>query len=233
MAERTATCPTCGDTFHTGQRGPVASRCNACRSKPFERSVICAWCGDRFMQFGRGQPATACAECRQHCAIKGCDKKPQKATGLCAAHYRRSRIGTELNKPIRQYETGERLCKVEGCGHGRAAKSATYCGPHLREHTLDYHRLWRYGLTPEAYAALLAVQDGLCAICRTNDPKGARISLWNVDHDHSCCPGTKSCGECIRGLLCGPCNRAIGQFGDDPAVVEAAAAYLRRYKASA
>jgi hypothetical protein len=36
-----------------------------------------------------------------------------------------------------------------------------------------------------------------------------------VDHDHSCCPGTYTCGECVRGALCGDCNKAIGLLRDN------------------
>jgi hypothetical protein len=32
----------------------------------------------------------------------------------------------------------------------------------------------------------------------------------NVDHDHRCCPGERSCGKCVRGLLCRTCNRIEG-----------------------
>ena len=42
----------------------------------------------------------------------------------------------------------------------------------------------------------------------------------NVDHCHKT--------GLIRGLLCARCNKAIGWFGDDPALLEAAALYLRQ-----
>jgi hypothetical protein len=154
-----------------------------------------------------------------------------RATGLCNAHYKRASKGTDLTVPVRQWETGERKCKVEGCGETRITRSADYCPPHFQEHVYrQYSWAWRYGLTPEKFAEMLAAQNGRCKICGTDDPKGGNhTSAWTVDHGHACCPGPKSCGKCLRGLLCGPCNRGLGQFGDSLTVVESAAVYLRHY----
>jgi len=93
-----------------------------------------------------------------------------------------------------------------------------------------------YGITEQAYNDMVARQGNRCAICGTDDPTGGaslktRLS-WSIDHDHRCCPYTGgSCGKCVRGLLCAPCNLGIGQLGDDPARVSAALAYLVRYQA--
>lgn len=54
----------------------------------------------------------------------------------------------------------------------------------------------------------------------------ARLQNFVVDHDHTCCPGKRSCGRCVRGLLCNRCNRALGQFGDDIETLRRAVAYL-------
>ena len=80
----------------------------------------------------------------------------------------------------------------------------------------------KYGMTPEQYAELLAKQGGGCAICE-QPPVGRQL---DVDHDHSCCPGIRSCGACVRGLLCSPCNRAVGYFRDNPALLRQAITYL-------
>jgi hypothetical protein len=90
-------------------------------------------------------------------------------------------------------------------------------------------RLSRYGLTPEQYASLLAAQGGLCAICRTATP-GA-MGEWKIDHDHSCCPGRskKSCGDCVRELLCNNCNVGIGMLKDSPELLMSARDYLAAY----
>lgn len=68
--------------------------------------------------------------------------------------------------------------------------------------------LWtKYHITPERYLELLEAQEGVCAICKR--PPGER--RLHVDHDHSCCPAaSKSCGKCVRGLLCFSCNSKIG-----------------------
>lgn len=94
-----------------------------------------------------------------------------------------------------------------------------------RERNPYYHRERTYGLGFGGYPRLLAKQDGRCAICGTPHP-GGRGDTFHVDHDHSCCPGSKSCGRCVRGLLCKLCNMGLGRFRDDPALLRAAADYL-------
>ncbi len=60
-----------------------------------------------------------------------------------------------------------------------------------------------------------------CEVCGTHE------NLY-VDHDHTCCPGSRTCGECVRGILCRPCNMAEGQLNSDPERATALAEYLRR-----
>jgi hypothetical protein len=83
----------------------------------------------------------------------------------------------------------------------------------------------KYSLTREQYDALLDAQGGGCAICGTTQA-GNRGRMLNVDHDHACCAGHKSCGQCVRGLLCARCNVGLGAFQDNPDRMVAAAAYL-------
>lgn len=66
-------------------------------------------------------------------------------------------------------------------------------------------------MTLERYEEMLAEQGGGCAICR-RPPGRTRL---HVDHDHRCCPGKKSCGECVRGLLCWYCNRSLAVLEND------------------
>ena len=73
-----------------------------------------------------------------------------------------------------------------------------------------------FRLEPDQHAALLAGQDGICAICR--GPGGARGLA--VDHEHST-------GR-IRGLLCGACNSAIGLLKEEPEFFRRAILYLKK-----
>ncbi len=66
-----------------------------------------------------------------------------------------------------------------------------------------------YGITVEDYDRMLTEQGGVCDLCKKVE------DVFCVDHDHSCCPGNKSCGRCLRGLLCSDCNLALGKFGSD------------------
>ena len=85
----------------------------------------------------------------------------------------------------------------------------------------------RHGLTVEQYENILASQDYSCAICRSASPGGK--GNWHIDHDHSHCDGSYSCGECVRGLLCHSCNSALGSFEDDPRILLSAIEYLENW----
>jgi hypothetical protein len=57
---------------------------------------------------------------------------------------------------------------------------------------------------------------------------GDKPKVLMVDHDHSCCGGNKSCGACVRGVLCGSCNSGIGHAKDDPSRLRKMAGYLEK-----
>jgi hypothetical protein len=83
-----------------------------------------------------------------------------------------------------------------------------------------------YGITADQYDAMAAAQDNRCAICRTDTPGGK--GRWHVDHDHACCDSRRSCGGCIRGLLCLRCNSGLGFLRDDAGLLRAALTYLEK-----
>lgn len=90
-----------------------------------------------------------------------------------------------------------------------------------------------YGITIEDYEEVLEAQGGVCAICKkpetsTNAKTGLVYPLAQ-DHNHSCCPGKKTCGECRRGLLCTRCNNVLEVFERGNADPMAFLRYLETY----
>jgi hypothetical protein len=83
----------------------------------------------------------------------------------------------------------------------------------------------RNGITLEYYDKLFKKQHGKCAICKVHRSKFDRA--FAVDHDHNCCPGKKSCGKCIRGLLCFPCNTKLG-IVENKLFMRSATRYLKK-----
>ncbi|AEO94441.1 HNH endonuclease [Mycobacterium phage Kahlid] len=84
----------------------------------------------------------------------------------------------------------------------------------------------RYDLTRNDIARLLDQCDWKCPIC--GGDIGFETRALHVDHDHSCCSGNKSCGRCLRGVICGHCNKGLGYFRDNPQALRAAIHYLER-----
>jgi len=114
--------------------------------------------------------------------------------------------------------------RTKSCGCYKSRKGANH--PNFRHgltRTSEYQyrkRLQpRYGLSFEEYELLANLQGEVCAICG-REPKGRLV----VDHCHS--------SNRIRGLLCNPCNRAIGMLQDNEVVISKAASYVRRNEVS-
>jgi hypothetical protein len=67
----------------------------------------------------------------------------------------------------------------------------------------------RHNITKQRYEEMLDLHNKKCYSCKSN-------LATNIDHDHSCCSGSTSCGKCIRGILCSQCNTSLGLLKDDP-----------------
>ena len=93
-----------------------------------------------------------------------------------------------------------------------------------RRYHMGRHLLTTYGITMDDYATMVEAQGGGCAICQAPPREGRRLA---VDHDHACCAGPRSCGQCVRGLLCTTCNVWLG-FYENKDWVSKADEYLAR-----
>lgn len=72
----------------------------------------------------------------------------------------------------------------------------------------------KYGITYADEQAMLAAQHQACVLCATP----LVVGTWHVDHDHLT-------GR-VRGILCGPCNRALGYFRENTTTMRNAVHYL-------
>ncbi len=71
----------------------------------------------------------------------------------------------------------------------------------------------RFKRSLDDYERVLAEQGGHCASCSWTEGQNGRRLSW--DHDHGCCPGRNSCGDCVRGLLCNNCNYLAATFENE------------------
>jgi Recombination endonuclease VII len=86
------------------------------------------------------------------------------------------------------------------------------------------HRRIKYKLSPDDINKKLEEQGNKCQICKQDIS-----NAFCVDHDHACCLGRKSCGKCVRGLLCQRCNRGLGNFHDSAETLQASINYLDKW----
>ena len=178
----------------------------------------------------------------------GCSEcgKPIHCKGLCQAHYRKMmRRERGLRKPGRKPDPmkprsryappKERMLKTHCLrGHEFTEENtwlridgARCCRACARERMRAHRPTAKYGLTPERFQALLDEQDNKCAICYRYFSK---TLPYQVDHDHACCPGEYTCGDCVRNLLCRDCNLSLGRFQDSIPILESAIEYLVKHK---
>jgi len=163
------------------------------------------------------------------CEFGGCQGLV-RAKGLCGGHYQQRRRDQELTSlretkrtDIRD-ESGRKRCSkcrewLPESEFYPLRSQATRDGLSTNCNLCDL--LCKYQITANEYREILRSQGGGCAICH-------RVTeVVCVDHDHSCCPERKrSCGKCVRGLLCPDCNGALGLMADDPQRLRNAADYL-------
>jgi hypothetical protein len=81
--------------------------------------------------------------------------------------------------------------------------------PKGRESNRVRTRASRFSLPNEVIRALLA--RGVCDICGLPPREGKTLEL---DHHHGCCHCERSCGACVRGVLCRYCNQKLSSLGD-------------------
>jgi hypothetical protein len=163
-------------------------------------------------------------------------KDPEAMKAYNRAYYLRTREKQLANAAARYAQDPEKFkenriaWRKKNPGYKRPNPNKHYREtPGAKQKSWESHLRNVYkGMTAAKYAEMLLAQGGLCAICKRSYTEFER--LFALDHDHACCPGKKSCGKCIRGLLCHHCNVGLGQLQDSPALLERALAYLQNNK---
>ncbi|WP_078892627.1 endonuclease domain-containing protein [Streptomyces sp. NRRL F-2580] len=85
----------------------------------------------------------------------------------------------------------------QGKGRGHSSRCRECIGWKAKER--------RFGITKSQFQQLLSFQGGGCGICGSGESRGRGV--FHIDHNHDCCGEvSRTCGECVRGLLCAPCN---------------------------
>lgn len=108
-------------------------------------------------------------------------------------------------------------CRCEPCKENRRsyAREWAQANPEKRRRT----RLkFLYDISPEEYAVRMFEQGCVCAICGEAQDKDTKRPFFHVDHCHK--------DGHVRGLLCRPCNQALGLLRDDPVRMQKATDYL-------
>ena len=173
---------------------------------------------------------------KKKCLVRVCNRLAY-AKGYCNAHYQRQRNGLPVDVTIRPNRSDGVCLARDSEGRKQCVKCLLWLDSAMfgkHDGTLDQlqvrcracvnngTRLVQYGLDEIGIASMMEAQDHKCAIC------GSDISgRYTIDHNHECCPGRKTCGTCVRGLLCDGCNLGLGAFQDDPIRMENAVRYLR------
>lgn len=201
-------CRMCTRPAHRTAAGIVLTYCSSSGCKNRER--LCQACGGLFLM---GVDGAGTKYCSSACKVQGW-RQPQPRT-FCAWCERPNPDRYRNRSGIWPYICSECVAPIR----------------HLADRLKSHH------VTHEQARRLL--DDPGCEVCgrdivakyRRSDGK-VRARLV-VDHDHSCCPGEKSCGRCVRGLLCSQCNAAAGMLGEDPAVAQQLAGYMARHSQAA
>lgn len=169
-----------------------------------------------------GRPHNSRGLCRQHAAQRrrGSPLRPIRAILPKSVSTERDDLGCKrcVRCNVWQAETEFYLLNQTSDGLNSHCKSCMKWGNLLR----------LFGLSRKQYEEILESQGGGCAIClHQPEPDGKRFP---VDHDRLCCPGDKSCGLCVRGILCPGCNTGIGFLRESREIMLSAIEYLESHK---
>jgi hypothetical protein len=160
-----------------------------------------------------------CPDCRAshggaklspECQEPGCLRHRLKHRRYCAEHipepqrvkHIRADACAVCEKPHHYYES-----KVSRNRPEIQELYRTVCAPCRKRVTPAANRY--HFTTTQAMRYLTATR---CDCCGERFPLKYGKPVIHVDHDHRCCDKPGSCGACVTGFVCEPCNRGAGQI---------------------
>lgn len=151
----------------------------------------------------------SCKECRQ--SFTATRRDARYCSESCKQRIRWRTV--KETDPEKWKARKERMLAYHAANRERAAERFRQ----RREADPLAHKNWQHNC--DDWSAILKelwdAQDGRCYLC-TDELDSEDTRRVHADHDHSCCPPTRSCAKCRRGLACNACNVAIGYARDDP-----------------
>ncbi len=206
-------CIVCGRGFTVGpQQGRKQTYSPDCqRQRHLDRQR--RWAASRYKP-APALPARQCEFCGTSYSPRRSDQRD--CSTLCNRR-RNNRNKQAILRPADRPQTCHK-CGIAVLDRKPGVRVCDECRVDPRKNRIENEarrRLKTYGLTQDEYDALWRSQDERCALCRTDTPTSKG---WCIDHCHDT-------GR-VRGILCGPCNSALGHFRDDPTAMRRAAAYV-------
>jgi Recombination endonuclease VII len=99
-----------------------------------------------------------------------------------------------------------------------------------REYRHEMHLRRKYNLFWDRYQEKLIEQNHSCICGKNFNQDGGKKDAPHIDHNHACCASDRSCGKCVRGILCFRCNSVLGFLESDPHLLpEYLKGYLAKY----
>jgi len=183
-----------------------------CKNKNIVAKSMCAKHYHRDYRYGDTSFYKQDKNQSEFCNTPNCNRK-SKSKSLCEAHYARfNRVGENFStKEIRKnfVYSKEDSCIVPRCNNRPHAKKM--CKNHYNQqhkHKIDFFEI-------------IPLLELGCMVCGS-------FETLSIDHDHAICSEKIACNKCFRGILCGPCNRALGIVNDDKQILKNMVEYLEK-----
>ena len=155
----------------------------------------------------QGHPCPCCGKEREYKSQQGADRSKGRLCRSCSNSVSNGGSG------IKYDEEGRRLCAH--CKSSPSRHNNSLCQPcSTIDHSARYasnYRYSKYGVTKEWFDSRF---KGRCEVCEDTLDR----SEAHIDHCHDS-------GK-VRGILCGLCNKGLGQFKDNIERLKAAIRYL-------